>query len=104
MSKHEWAQSMQPMEDPYKRDDVAHLPPLTIDMDPLVGVVQPPEPMVLDPRFAFERALITMVEVSRRKRADYATDDDEFRIATPNAYFVALLSIGARPGEIDDLR
>ena len=78
MSKHEWAQSMQPMEDPYKRDDVAHLPPLTIDMDPLVGVVQPPEPMVLDPRFAFERALITMVEVSRRKRADYATDEDEF--------------------------
>lgn len=33
-----------------------------------------------------------------------STDDDEFRIATPNAYFVALLSIGARPGEIDDLR
>ena len=30
--------------------------------------------------------------------------DDEFRIATPNAYFVALLSIGARPGEMDALR
>jgi integrase len=33
-----------------------------------------------------------------------SADDDEFRIATPNAYFVALLSVGARPGEMDALR
>ena len=33
-----------------------------------------------------------------------STDDDEFRIATPSAYFIALLSIGARPGEMDALR
>jgi hypothetical protein len=33
-----------------------------------------------------------------------STDDDEFRIATPNAYFIALLSIGARPGEMDAVR
>lgn len=49
---------------------------------PLTGVVPPPadepSPVILDPRFALERALIDMVEVSRRKRADYATDDDEF--------------------------
>ena len=29
---------------------------------------------------------------------------DAFAAATPNAYFVALLSVGARPGEIDALR
>jgi hypothetical protein len=33
-----------------------------------------------------------------------STDDDEFRIATPNAYVVALLRVGARPGEMDPLR
>lgn len=33
-----------------------------------------------------------------------STDDDEFRIATPNAYFIALLSVGSRPGEMDALR
>jgi integrase len=33
-----------------------------------------------------------------------ATDDETLKIATPNAYFVAMLSIGARPGEMDALR
>lgn len=32
----------------------------------------------LDPQYALERALMGMVEVSRRKRADYAVDGDEF--------------------------
>lgn len=59
---------------------------------PLTGVVPPHEvgehsPLILDPRFALERALIDMVEVSRRKRADYATDDDEFSNLRGPAHF-----------------
>ncbi len=58
---------------------------------PLTGVVPPPadepSPLVLDPHFALERALIDMIEVSRRKRADYATDDDEFSNLRGTAHF-----------------
>jgi len=32
------------------------------------------------------------------------TGDDAFKTPTPNAYFIALLSVGARPGEMDALR
>lgn len=48
------------------------------DPQPLIGVVVPPEQTVLDPSSAFERALITMVATARKKRADYASDADEF--------------------------
>ena len=33
-----------------------------------------------------------------------ATGDDAFTTPTPSAYFIAMLSIGARPGEVDALR
>ena len=37
-------------------------------------------------------------------RALTATGSDAFTRATPNAYFATLLSVGARPGEVDALR
>ena len=57
----------------------------TGDIRPMTGVLTPPitsgpsgPPVILDPRWAVENAMMSMVEVSRRKRADYATDGDEF--------------------------
>lgn len=51
---------------------------MTPDPAPLLGVVSPPEQIVLDPTSDFERALIDMVKTARKKRADYASDSDEF--------------------------
>jgi len=73
--KHDSASSMQPMADPYIRAET-----------PLVGVVTPPR-VILNPQYALERAMIEMVEVSRRKRADYATDGDEFSNFRGSAHF-----------------
>ncbi len=75
--KHDSASSTQPMADPYIRAET-----------PLLGVV-PLEPavVILDPSIALERAMIGMVEVSRRKRADYATDGDEFSNFRGSAHF-----------------
>lgn len=77
MSGTQVASSTQPMDDPYLRTP-----------ETLLGVVtmQPPA-VVLDPGFALERAMIEMVEVSRRKRADYATDGDEFSNFRGPAHF-----------------
>lgn len=62
------------------------------DIRPMTGVVQPPERQLiyLDPDDPFDRALIPIVEVSHRKRADYATDGspfDNFRITAEFAGF-----------------
>jgi hypothetical protein len=67
------------------------------DIRPMTGVVAPPvtsgpngPPVILDPNDPFDRALIPIVEVSHRKRADYATDGspfDNFRITAEFAGF-----------------
>lgn len=46
----------------------------------------------------------TRDEYAAVMRALTATGAGEFVTATPNAYFVTLLNIGARPGEVDALR
>ena len=46
----------------------------------------------------------TRDEYAAVMRALTATGAGEFITATPNAYFVTLLNIGARPGEVDALR
>jgi len=71
----------------------------TGDIRPMTGVLAPPitsgpngPPVILDPNDPFDRALIPIVEVSHRKRADYATDGspfDNFRITAEWAGFEA---------------
>lgn len=41
-------------------------------------MVQKVQALTLDSQDPFERAVIDLVEMNRRKRADYATDDDVF--------------------------
>jgi integrase len=46
----------------------------------------------------------TREQYSKLMAALTATGDDAVATATPSAYFIAMLSIGARPGEVDALR
>jgi hypothetical protein len=79
-------------------DGMPDAPSGTGDIRPMTGVITPlaptsgPKgvPVILDPSDPFDRALIPIVEVSHRKRADYATDGspfDNFRITAEFAGF-----------------
>ncbi len=75
--------SIHPMRDPYNplTDPGPHGDGTPETVEAITGVVSPPSSppgVYLDPKWAVERAMISMVAVSRRKRADYATDGDEF--------------------------
>lgn len=88
----------------------------TGDIRPMTGVLQPPVAppvgVLLDPNIALERAMMSMVEVSRRKREDYASSDDEFSNFRATARFAgfeapwmsALLNVQQKLERIRSLR
>lgn len=53
-------------------------------------MASPAKKIELDPKDAFDRLLIPMVETNRKKRADYANDDNIFANFDKNAATMAL--------------
>lgn len=64
------------------------------------SIIPPPErqpfegSLVLNPNDPFEKAVIDIVEMNRRKRKDYADDDDPFSNFKDSAFILALDGFG----------
>jgi hypothetical protein len=92
--------------------DQDETPTVSKNLYGLPGVQADPVPVLLDWNDPFDRALIPIVQVSHRKRADYATDGkpfDNFRITAEWAGFeadwlAALFNVAQKMARIQALR